>query len=86
MRTAGLLATRLDKVDHLLLRGRSEIQTGAAEPADGSREGTKPVVFRGGDDGNELAPGDDRSDSALRDLVDQGREGGAGIGHAAARR
>src|ERR1035437_9499075 len=75
--TAGLLAACPDEVDDLLLRGGREIQAGTAEPTDRSREGAKPVVFRGWDDRDrQVAAGDDRSDATLGDLLDQGREGG----------
>src|SRR5450759_3503363 len=83
MGTAGLLAACPDEVDDLLLRGGREIQAGTAEPTDRSREGAKPVVFRGWDDRDrEMTAGDDRPDAARRDLFDQSREGGSSIGQA----
>ena len=69
--TAGLLAACPDKVDDLLFARGREIQTCAAEPADRSRQCAKPVVFRSWDDRDrEMASVDDRSDAALRDLLD----------------
>src|ERR1035437_4951082 len=78
--TAGLLAACPDEVDKLLFAGGRKIQACAAEPANRSRQGAKPVVFRSGNDRDrEMAAVDDRSDAALRDLLDQGRERGPGI-------
>ena len=66
LRTAGLLAACPDEVDDLLFARGREIQAGAAEPADRSREGAESVVFRSRDDRDrEMAAGDDRSDAAL---------------------
>jgi hypothetical protein len=78
--TTGLLAARADEVDDLLFARGRKIQTRAAEPANRSRQGAKPVVFRGWDDRDrEMAAGDDGSDAASRDLFDQSREGGSSI-------
>src|SRR5450759_3093902 len=83
LRTAGLLAARPDEVNDLLFARGREIQAGAAEPADCSREGAESVVLgRGNDRDREMTAGDDRSDATLGDLLDQGREGGSSIGQA----
>jgi hypothetical protein len=69
--TAGLLAACPDEVDDLLFARGRKIQTRSAEPADRSREGPEPVVFGSGNDRDrEMAAVDDRSDAALRDLLD----------------
>src|ERR1035437_2851295 len=81
--TAGLLAACPYEVDDLLFARGREIQAGAAEPADRSREGAESVVFRSRDDCHgEMTAGDDRPDSARRDLIDQGRQGGSSVGQA----
>jgi hypothetical protein len=83
LRTAGLPASGPNEVDYLPLRRGGEVQPSAAEPADHARQRPKAVEFRRRDERDrEMTFRDDRSDPALSNLANEGREGSPGIRYA----